>query len=109
MTTYTNKSDLLQKMTPPAKHQKDVLLWTYKIEIDSHPKCFNPNYQSHNIFYETGLTLDDFVVRNLFGEWTFALKHEKNDIYCKVVNIIGERITHLHKTGIIQFGSWSSV
>ena len=80
---------------------------TYTIVIDSYPMTPRPDYHLTNILVDTGLIIDDFVITGkTFGEWTFVLNHEKNDIYSQVKSIISERIKMLYYMGDIRYGSW---
>lgn len=80
----------------------------HEISLDCAPGNRRPSDCFPSALDGTGLVPNDFkITSKCFGEWTFQLKSEKNDIYEKNVEKIRYNIEKLYNKGYIRYGSWS--
>ncbi len=81
---------------------------TYKIILDCPPGPYRPIDALPNALKNTDLSTNDFkVLSTLFGEWTFELTSEKNELYESCKKIIAKNITDMYYENNIRYGSWS--
>jgi hypothetical protein len=79
----------------------------YSIELDSPPMSTRPGDLLSSVLKGTELTCGDFVnTGRLFGNWTFNVIKEKEEIYKKNVEHFKNQITKLYNSGAIRYGSW---
>lgn len=79
------------------------------LEIDCAPGSARPDAILAIVLssINTTLTSDDFkVVGTFFGEWTFALKKEKEAAYKAAKKEIGDQLKTLNAQGAIRYASW---
>jgi hypothetical protein len=90
--------------TPKGEQEKNE---TNTVEIDCPPGTPRPDDLFPDVIKGTGLAVEDFdLVSKVFGNFTWELKAQKNDLYKKAKNTIGERIKALYSQGKIRYGSW---
>lgn len=79
----------------------------YTIELDCDPFSPRPNTLLPGVLNGTELTADDFVnTSRLFGNWTFNIIKEKEEIFQKYRQHFKNQVTKLYNSGAIRYGSW---
>ena len=81
---------------------------SYHIAIDCPPGSARPDVILDIVLEGTELVFDDFKITNkFFGEWTFILSEDKNDIYMKYKQHIGDYLRKLNGMGCVRYAEWS--
>jgi len=79
----------------------------HTIELDCPPGSLRPGNLLPAVLAGTGVTIDpEKTVGRLFGNWTWEVPADQNEVYEKAIPLIKERITALYNSGSIRYGSW---
>jgi hypothetical protein len=80
---------------------------TYTIELDCPPGGTRPGDLIGGVIAGTGLP-DREPVSKVFGNWTWDYSDvsEISDLWPKIKDTLEQRITALHHSGKIRYGSW---
>jgi len=77
------------------------------IILDCSPGVMRPDNVLENILASTQLELADFkIVSKCFGEWTFELSEDKEEIYENCKDLIIIKIKDAYKNGLIRYAEW---
>ena len=75
------------------------------IELDCQPGNTRPGNLIGGVIEGTGLPIQE-PVSKCFGNWTWEYEVEPEK-WKEIATTIKERITALHKKGLIRYGSWT--
>jgi len=79
----------------------------HTIEIDCPPGPSRPGDLLPGVIEGTGLIIKpQETVSRVFGNWTWKIPEDQEEVYKKVRDTIKERITSLYNKGLIRYGSW---
>jgi hypothetical protein len=77
------------------------------VEIDCAPGAMRPSDYFPGVLEGTPLKPSDFdLVGTFFGNFTWALKSDKEHLYKVAKPVIQSRIEALYHSGQIRYGSW---
>lgn len=77
------------------------------ILLDCVPGPIRPNIILDNILKNTSLTSNDFILEStIFGQWTFRLIGDKEQLYQDNLDIIVSEINKAYKSGQIRYAEW---
>jgi hypothetical protein len=77
------------------------------IELDCAPGTPRPSDLLPGVLDGTGITIDpENTIGRLFGNWEWEIPEEFTKQYEDSKAILKERITALHQSGRIRYGSW---
>lgn len=77
------------------------------IELDCSPGTQRPNVYIRAIFKDTEFEYDGRPpVSTFFGCWKWDFSDIPDDVWVRINKTIGKRISDLHNSGRIRYGSW---
>ena len=80
---------------------------TNTIELDAAPGATRPGTLFHGVIEGTELTTEDFRISGtVFGNWTFVVSKDKDELFENSKEVLKERVSDLYNSGRIRYGSW---
>lgn len=104
--TVNNYNNKINKFD---KHKMSKILENFYIIIGCAPGTVRPNNILENILVKyNDLSITDFEITSKnFGDWTFNIKEDKEEIFNKYLSEIIEKLKELYNKNIIRYAEWN--
>ena len=107
--TINNYNNKINKINKINQYKMSKISEDFFIVIGCAPGIIRPNNILENILakYNDLLITDFEITSKNFGDWTFHIKEDKEEIFNKYLSEIIEKLQELYNKNTIRYAEWS--